>query len=141
MIDRLESTFYLEVDFKKQTKAKDFIIPLDRYLLKLKISKHQISSLRRNLSLNTTRMGTCQPVVRLLNFSVLINLSIYPLFYINFPILRLKNTYTLENMMKWFKNWISGSDWSTKLHFVNFLFILFETGSLCEVLASLELAM
>lgn len=100
MIDRLESTFYLEVDFKKQTKAKDFIIPLDRYLLKLKISKHQISSLRRNLSLNTTQTGTCQPVVRLLNFSVLINLSIYPLFYISFPILRLKNTYILENMMK-----------------------------------------
>lgn len=26
MINRLESTFYLEVDFKKQTKAKDYSI-------------------------------------------------------------------------------------------------------------------
>lgn len=100
---RLENTFYLEVNIRnkqqqqqQQKKPKETIIPLDRYLLRLKTSKHQISSLRRNLSLNTTQMGTCQPLVRLFNLSVLVNLSIYSLFYINpryILILRLKNIY------------------------------------------------
>lgn len=38
---------------------------------------------KKFVSLNTTQIGTCQPFVKLLIFSILINLSIYSLFYIN----------------------------------------------------------